>query len=131
MTPKEQFNIVIKCIEEMVEGKKNEETGFVEYYSDAEIVEKAFKDVPISPATRDKNAIFAFLTKKTPLQYITERRMMAAYQYLINKGRFTINEEIAITNLSSQASFNRKFKTFFPDMTPKDAFFFHKLTSFA
>jgi len=72
-------------------------------------------------ALRDLNTIFNFLTDIHIRAYIKERKMMAAYSYLINRDKLRIDGAVAISGKGTASSFNRSFKDTF-GITPSEAF---------
>lgn len=72
-------------------------------------------------AFRDLNTIFNFLTDIHIRDYIKERKMMAAYSYLIRWNKMRINDAVAISGKATASSFNRAFKNAF-GITPSEAF---------
>jgi len=72
-------------------------------------------------APRDLNTIFNFLTDTHIRAYIKERKMMAAYSYLIGWNKMRINDAVAISGKATASSFNRAFKDTF-GITPSEAF---------
>lgn len=62
---------------------------------------------------RDFNAIFSFITGRLPLDYIKHRRMMRAYETLINQDVYNVEEVILIAGYDNQNSFGKKFKSVF------------------
>ena len=62
---------------------------------------------------RDFNAIFSFITGRLPLDYIKHRRMMRAYETLINQEVYNAEEVILIAGYDNQNSFGKKFKSVF------------------
>lgn len=70
---------------------------------------------------RDFNAIFKFLTDMSPLDYIRERKMMAAYKTIIDGKEFDINLAVEISGYDNHSSFGKKFKETF-NISPTEAF---------
>lgn len=122
MTPKEKYNTIINCIEEMVQGTPDEKTNFRYYHSDMDICNTAFNNGHVLLDMRGRNTLFQFLTGMTVLEYIDERRMMAAYRHLVNRETWAISEELEIAQVTTQQAFNKKFAKFFPGVRPTEAF---------
>ena len=110
MNLKERFNNILTDIEEKAnnpyEGKAQD------------VVEHICKKYLIN--FRDFNAIFKFLTDMSPLDYIKERKMMAAYKIIIEETEFNVEPAIEVSGLENQQSFGKKFKETF-NMNPKEA----------
>ena len=70
---------------------------------------------------RELNDVFKFFTDRSLNEYIKERKMMAAYELLIEQDDFNINQCIDISGLDNQSSFGKKFKEVF-GVSPYDAF---------
>ena len=70
---------------------------------------------------RELNDVFKFFTDRSLNEYIKERKMMAAYELLIEQDDFNINQCIEISGLDNQSSFGKKFKEVF-GVSPYDAF---------
>ena len=67
-------------------------------------------DYPENNNQRDFNAIFSFITGRLPLDYIKHRRMMRAYETLINQDVYNAEEVILIARYDNQNAFGKKFK---------------------
>lgn len=113
MQAKEKYNNIIYKIEELVSN--------AEYMRDREISNKAFEAANWGINDRDKNTIFIFLMGRSVLDYITERRMMASYQYIISSEKPVYEKAISLSGVQNQPSFNKKFKKQF-GITPRQAF---------
>lgn len=113
MNVKDKFNNMMLFIEDEVNKKYPRRTKYIadrvqsqEFYSPREI-----------------NAIFKYLTEKTLLEYIRERKLMAAYSELINSENWEDGLQDAITRSDSndQSTLIKRFRESF-DMTPKEAY---------
>ena len=113
MQAKEKFNNIVYKIEELVLNE--------EYKKDHEISEEAFTTGECYIDDRSKNTLFLFLIGSTVIDYINERRMMAAYKYLINMKKRSFGRAVDLSGVQEQPSFIRKFKKQF-GMTPREAF---------
>lgn len=117
MSAEEKYNNIINTIESLIQNIDDEE-----FVSDEYIIDKAFKVGNAEyMATKERNAMFVFMTGSTPRNYVSERRMMAAYNNLINRTKWGLNEEYLISGVETQKGFIQKFKKIFA-MTPKEAF---------
>lgn len=77
MNAKERYEVIVKTIEKLI--KENE-------WSDPEISDKAFENAGLAfMDDRSRNVLFQFLLDKTVRDYISERKLMIAYKYLINE----------------------------------------------
>lgn len=110
MKAKERFEKIIQMIEAEARNP---------YIDPQELADKAAEQNGI--AFRDLNAIFNFLTDSHIRTYIKERKMMAAYSYLIGWNKMRINDAVAISGKATASSFNRAFKDTF-GITPSEAF---------
>ncbi len=69
---------------------------------------------------RDLSSVFYYLTDIPLHKYITSRKLMAAYNYLISDKNPEILRAVEIADYSDQPSFTKAFKRFFA-LTPKEA----------
>jgi AraC-like DNA-binding protein len=111
MNAKEQFDKIIETIEIL----SNDLDG-IKARDIAEHVSSM-----LGLGCRDVGAIFAFLTGYSLLDYIKERKLMAAYKMLISIPLLDIEGAITVSGYDNQSSFGKKFKEYF-DMTPTEAF---------
>ena len=70
---------------------------------------------------REFNAAFQFLTGVSFKEYINERRMDLAYEWLVKMDEFGWDDVIEISGFGDANSFSKAFKKYY-SMTPKDAF---------
>ena len=70
---------------------------------------------------RELKDVFKFFTGRSLNEYVKERKMMAAYDYMLRQEKLNIDKAIEISGLDNQSSFGKKFKEVF-DMTPQEAF---------
>ncbi len=121
MNPKEKFDLIINEIERLVYGEKDED-GYITYYSKQEICERAFLAAKCYINTaREKNALFQFLLSKSVYEYIVERKMMAAYECLLEYGKGEGYQRAQeIVGSSNQSRFINSFKSLFL-VTPEKA----------
>ena len=80
-SPKEKYNTIIQSIEELSKGISTD--GMMEYLSEHEISERAFQSAGCLMDDRSKNVLFMFLNGMTVIDYIAQRKMMAAYRHLL------------------------------------------------
>lgn len=113
MQAKEKFNNILYKIEELV--------WEAEYMKDYEISEEAFAAGGCYIDDRSKNTLFLFLIESTVIDYINERRMMAAYKHLITMKKKNFKKAIDLSGVQEQSSFIRKFRKQF-GMSPTKAF---------
>lgn len=66
------------------------------------------------------NTAFQFLTETLPWDYIKRRRLMYAYEVLINQEVYEVEKAILIAGYDNQNSFTKKFRSEF-DITPRQA----------
>lgn len=111
MNLKERFDIIITEIE----NKATEPYGIKAINIAEDICQNLYINI------RDFNAIFKFLTDMSPLDYIRERKMMAAYKIIIEETEYNPDPAIEVSGLENQQSFGKKFKETF-NITPKEAF---------
>ena len=103
MNAREKYELILKSIEQLI--VENE-------LSNREIGDKAFADANLPMSDREKNTIFGFLLDKKLFQYISERRLMIGYKYLINESnkRTAYKKALDISGSSEQSAFITKFK---------------------
>lgn len=114
MNAKERFKIIVDSIEEMV--KENT-------LSNHEISDRAFDKANFPKEDREKNVLFEFLMEKKVLEYISERRLMTGYKYLLNEKDKDIAYKKAndLSGSSDQSGYITKFKKLFNGLTPLEA----------
>ncbi len=106
----ERYNQTIELIEKMaVKGE----------YSAREIGAKAADENGLQ--LRDMSTIFLYLQNMTLYSYIMERKLTAAYKFLIDSKKRDISHAVAISGYSDQPSFSKAFKRQFGS-TPFEAF---------
>jgi len=69
----------------------------------------------------DLNIILRFMTGKTAINYISSRKMMAAYRIIIESKNRKNSAAVDISGLGADSSFDKKFRAIF-NMTPSEAF---------
>lgn len=84
-----------------------------------EIAERIAFDEGLS--YRDFNTIFTFISNMSFLDYISLRRMVKAYQALIEFESFDLDLPIILSGYENENSFRKEFKTLF-GLTPKEAY---------
>lgn len=109
MTGSEKFNKITELIERRVENNESPD----------KISSKISKEFGISQ--RDLSTTFKFLTGKTLIEYIKERKIMISYEYIIDSKKFDIQTAIDKSGLGDQSAYSKNFKKFF-GYTPKEAF---------
>ena len=114
MQAKEKFNNIVYKIEELV--------WEAEYMKAYEISEEAFAAGECYIDDRSKNTLFLFLVGSTVIDYINERRMMAAYKHLITMKKKNFKKVIDLSGVQEHSSFVRKFRKQF-GMSPTQAFY--------
>lgn len=123
MGAKERYNTIINKIEELAQGIIKD--GIVKSIPVRDISKQAFSAANCGMMDdRSKNVLFLFLTNKTVLDYINERKMVAAYKYMIISNewsRDTIWTAVEMLGLSDEKAFAKKFKKQF-GVSPKKAF---------
>ena len=113
MQAKEKFNNIVYKIEELV--------WEAEYMKAYEISEEAFAAGECYIDDRSKNTLFLFLVGSTVIDYINERRMMAAYKHLITMKKKNFKKVIDLSAVLEHSCFVRKFRKQF-GMSPTQAF---------
>lgn len=111
MNARERFDLIISKIEEC--------SASDEFAKPADIADRISKETGCS--FREMNSIFSFLTGSTFLEYIKERKMMAAYKMLISCPILNIEAAICVSGYDNQSSFTKGFNKQF-GITPKNAF---------
>lgn len=109
MNARDRYERLIQTIEEKAQNP---------YLTAQEIAEEVAAQNFMS--YRDMSTVMKFLTDDPLLAYINERRMMAAYTYLVTSGQGSISRAAEFSGLGTISSFNRKFKSTF-GITPTDA----------
>lgn len=109
MSSKEKYDELILSIENMACNP---------FTTASEIAALIIKESGFS--LRDLNVIMAFMTDHSLLEYIKERKIMAACEYMLKNREKDMEEAIAISGLSDTSSFHRKFKKTF-GITPGEA----------
>ena len=71
--------------------------------------------------TRQISNFFSIFTGQTLTHYIKERKMMAAYENILNSEKYNAEKAVEISGLSDQPAFNKRFKLVF-GLTPTEAF---------
>ena len=61
---------------------------------------------------RELKDVFKFFTGRSLNEYVKERKMMAAYDYMLRQEKLNIDKAIEISGLDNQSSFGKKFKEF-------------------
>lgn len=113
MNVKDKFNNMMLFIEDEVNKKYPRRTKYI-----ADIVQNQEFYSP-----REINAIFKYLTEKTLLEYIRERKLMAAYSELINSENWEdgLQDAISRSDSNDQSTLIKRFRESF-NMTPKEAY---------
>lgn len=109
MAANEKFNSLIAEIENQV---TNQTKSAKDIYFDVS------RSQGLQP--RDLSTVFSFLTNNTLFEYIKNRKLMAAYDYLIAAEKPNMSKAIGIADYGDQPSFIRAFKKMFM-CTPKEA----------
>lgn len=110
MNAKERYNRIIMEIEEKAQDP------FVPS-SDLAIAVAADNFMTL----REINTVTKFLFDDLLLNYIRQRKMMAAYRYLVSGDSMDITGAVDIADLGTHSSFDRGFKKAF-GITPKEAY---------
>lgn len=74
----------------------------------------------IGNSTRDLSTIFIFMTGKTLIDYIKERKLNASYEHIIDGERFDAKTAVTLSGLGDQSALIKKFNNVY-GMTPKEA----------
>ena len=109
ITPNEKIDKLFELIEQ--EARK----GFKSKHAIAERIAQEF-----GVSTRDLSTVFSFLLNQTLIDYIADRKLMAAYECLISSENFDVQTAIFLSGLGDQSAFNKRFKIRF-EMTPMEA----------
>ena len=106
MNAKEKYEIILKTIEQLI--VENE-------LSNREIGEKAFDNANLPMTDRERNVLFEFLIGKKVLQYISDRRLMIGYKYLMSEPdkKKAYKKALDISGSSNQSGYITKFKKMF------------------
>ena len=102
MTVREQYDAMIRKIEQ--------EAGRGDL-SASELAERVARENGLG--IRDMTAVMRYLTGRTLLDYIRERKLMAACRYLTGGPETTIHQAIAISGYDNQSSFTKRFTAVF------------------
>lgn len=109
ITPNEKIDKLFELIEQEVRK------GFKSKHAIAERIAQEF-----GVSTRDLSTVFSFLLNQTLIDYIADRKLMAAYESLITSENFDVQTAIFLSGLGDQSAFNKRFKIRF-EMTPMEA----------
>ena len=109
MNAKEKYNDLIRFIE--YEVTKENPKG-IKRISEAVYLKYGYN-------LRELNSIFNFLTDKTLLQYIRERKLVATYTFLrkCDDWKFGLQMALLISDSNDQSALNNKFKELFGKTT--------------
>lgn len=110
MNAKERYNKIISDIEEKAQDP---------FVSSSELAMAVAADNFMS--LREINTVTRFLFDDLLLNYIRQRKMMAAYRYLVSGESMDITGAVDIADLGTHSSFDRGFKKVF-GITPKEAY---------
>ncbi len=110
MNIKEKYNKTIQEIEELASDP---------YVSPQEIAETVARDNAL--IVRDMVAVFKYLTGGTLRCYISERKMMASYRFLLQQKSRDIGHALEIAGYADQSSYTKAFSAQF-GMSPGEAF---------
>ena len=110
MTVKDKYNKTIQEIEERVSDP---------LLSNQEIAEGVARSNAL--IFRDMVAVFKYMTGSTLRGYISERKMMASYRYLIQAKTRNIEQALEIAGYSDQPSYTKAFKAQF-GISPGEAY---------
>ena len=123
MGPKEKYNLIINTIEELAKGRKKGD--IIESISAHDISDAAFQAASCETMDdRSKNVLFLFLNNKTVLDYINERKMIAAYKMLLEAkewNKHTVWKAVEMVGVSDEKALAKKFNKQF-GISPKKAF---------
>ena len=109
MTVKEKYNRTIQEIEKRAADP---------HLSNQEIADRIARSNAL--IFRDMVAVFKYMTGNTLRGYISERKMMASYLYLIQTKKRDIERALEIAGYSDQSSYSKAFKAQF-GITPGEA----------
>lgn len=110
MNVKEKFEKIIFDIEDLVQNDLKKASDISE-----QIATNMLMDY------RELNDVFKFFADRSLNEYIKERKMMAAYMFILTRDEMNIDQAIEISGLDNQSSFGKKFKEVF-GITPQEAF---------
>lgn len=108
MTGSEKIDRVTALIESEIKKDK----------SALEIADNVARE--IGNSTRDLSTIFSFMTGKTLIDYIKERKLNASYEHIIDGERFDVKTAVTLSGLGDQSALIKKFNNAY-GMTPKEA----------
>lgn len=108
MTGSEKIDRVTALIESEIKKDK----------SASEIADNVARE--IGNSTRDLSTIFSFMTGKTLIDYIKERKLNASYEHIIDCERFDAKTAVTLSGLGDQSALIKKFNNAY-GMTPKEA----------
>lgn len=108
MTGSEKIDRVTALIESEIKKDK----------SASEIADNVARE--IGNSTRDLSTIFSFMTGKTLIDYIKERKLNASYEHIIDGERFDAQTAVTLSGLGDQSALIKKFNNVY-GMTPKEA----------
>lgn len=108
MTGSEKIDRVTALIESEIKKDK----------SASEIADNVARE--IGNSTRDLSTIFSFMTGKTLIDYIKERKLNASYEHIIDGERFDAKTAVTLSGLGDQSALIKKFNNAY-GMTPKEA----------
>ena len=108
MTGSEKIDRVTALIESEIKKDK----------SASEIADNVARE--IGNSTRDLSTIFSFMTGKTLIDYIKERKLNASYEHIIDGERFDAKTAVTLSGLGDQSALIKKFNNVY-GMTPKEA----------
>lgn len=110
MRADEKFNQTIESIEDLIRNTE---------LNTKNIADMAARQSGL--ATRDLSTVFSYLMDNTLNNYITMRRLNAAYRFLIESPDRMIAPAVEISGYADQPTFTKAFKKQF-GITPKEAF---------
>ena len=110
MNAKERYNKTIQEIEELASDP---------YMSPQEIAETVARDNAL--IVRDMVAVFKYLTGGTLRSYISERKMMASYRFLLQQKSRDIGHALEIAGYADQSGYTKAFSAQF-GMSPGEAY---------
>ncbi len=70
---------------------------------------------------RELSSFFTFVSGQTLTNYVKERKMMAAYESILNSEKYDANKAVELSGFADQPTFNKRFKIVF-GLTPTEAF---------
>lgn len=109
MNAKERYDKLIEAIEDKASNPFMSAQEIADFIADEQIM-----------SLRDINTIMKFLAETSAIKYITRRKIMAAYRYLISSKKPDIQEAVAIAGRGTHSSLNRDFSEIF-GLTPTEA----------